>query len=146
MLGLVDNERYVELLDIWAKGKHGEIFGFVERLLDEGYDLVEFYHGLVNSLRAPPEDLFGRNSSGSGCRYAWALFKARTRSVQPGGPDSDAGIGLRRGEFWKPQAEPKSAGSAGDAAASHKLCGSDDRAGRVARRSRWEPPTGGCAA
>ena len=52
VLGLVDNERYVELLDIWAEGKHGEIFGFVERLLDEGYDLVEFYHGLVDSLRA----------------------------------------------------------------------------------------------
>ena len=52
VLGLVDNERYVELLDIWAKGKHGEVFGFVERLLDEGYDLVEFYHGLVDSLRA----------------------------------------------------------------------------------------------
>ena len=52
VLGLVDNERYVELLDIWAAGRHGEIFGFVERLLDEGYDLVEFYHGLVDSLRA----------------------------------------------------------------------------------------------
>ena len=52
VLGLVDNERYVELLDIWAEGKHGEIFEFVERLLDEGYDLVEFYHGLVDSLRA----------------------------------------------------------------------------------------------
>ncbi len=52
VLGLVDNERYVELLDIWGEGKHGEIFGFVERLLDEGYDLVEFYHGLVDSLRA----------------------------------------------------------------------------------------------
>ena len=52
VLGLVDNERYLELLDIWAEGKHGEIFEFVERLLDEGYDLVEFYHGLVESLRA----------------------------------------------------------------------------------------------
>ncbi len=52
VLGLVDNERYVELLDMWAEGKHGEIFEFVERLLDEGYDLVEFYHGLVDSLRA----------------------------------------------------------------------------------------------
>ena len=52
VLGLVDNERYVELLDIWAGGRHGEVFGFVERLLDEGYDLVEFYHGLVDSLRA----------------------------------------------------------------------------------------------
>jgi len=52
VLGLVDNERYVELLDIWAEGRHGEVFRFVERLLDEGYDLVEFYHGLVDSLRA----------------------------------------------------------------------------------------------
>ena len=52
VLGLVDNERYVELFDIWAEGKHGEVFSFVERLLDEGYDLVEFYHGLVDSLRA----------------------------------------------------------------------------------------------
>ena len=52
VLGLVDNERYVELLDIWAKGKHGEVFSFVEGLLDEGYDLVEFYHGLVDSLRS----------------------------------------------------------------------------------------------
>jgi DNA polymerase-3 subunit gamma/tau len=52
VLGLVDNERYVELVDIWAEGKHGEVFGFVERLLDEGYDLVEFYHGLVDALRA----------------------------------------------------------------------------------------------
>ena len=52
VLGLVDNERYVELLDIWAEGKHGEVFSFVERLLDEGYDLIEFYHGLVDSLRA----------------------------------------------------------------------------------------------
>ena len=32
----------MELLNIWAEGKHGEVFGFVERLLDEGYDLVEF--------------------------------------------------------------------------------------------------------
>ena len=52
VLGLVDNERYVELLDIWADGRHGEVFEFVVRLLDEGYDLVEFYHGLVDSLRA----------------------------------------------------------------------------------------------
>jgi len=52
VLGLVENERYVELLDVWAEGRHGEVFVFVERLLDEGYDLVEFYHGLVDFLRA----------------------------------------------------------------------------------------------
>jgi DNA polymerase III gamma/tau subunit len=52
VLGLVENERYVELLDVWAERRHGEVFAFVERLLDEGYDLVEFYHGLVDFLRA----------------------------------------------------------------------------------------------
>jgi DNA polymerase-3 subunit gamma/tau len=82
VLGLVDNERYVELLDIWAEGKHGEIFGFVERLLDEGYDLVEFYHGLVDSLRAllrlalggTPPDLDGDTRD---------TFKARLASFSP---------------------------------------------------------------
>ncbi len=51
VLGLVEEERYLALLDIFAEGRHGELFGFVQELLDEGYDLVEFYHGLVDSLR-----------------------------------------------------------------------------------------------
>ncbi len=51
VLGLVEDERYLELLDILADGRHGDIFGMVERLLDEGYDLVEFYHGLMDALR-----------------------------------------------------------------------------------------------
>ena len=51
VLGLVENERYLEFFDILAKRQHGEVFAFVERLLDEGYDLVEFYHGLVDALR-----------------------------------------------------------------------------------------------
>jgi DNA polymerase-3 subunit gamma/tau len=51
VLGLVEDERYLELLDILADGRHGEVFGVVERLLDEGYDLVEFYHGLMEALR-----------------------------------------------------------------------------------------------
>ena len=64
VLGLVEDERYLELIDILAKNQHAEVFDFVERLLDEGYDLVEFYHGLVDVLRtllrlalggAPPE-------------------------------------------------------------------------------------------
>lgn len=52
VLGLVDDERYLELLDVVAGARHGEVFGYVERLLDDGYDLVEFYHGLVDVLRA----------------------------------------------------------------------------------------------
>jgi DNA polymerase-3 subunit gamma/tau len=52
VLGLVEDERYVELLGILAEARHGDVFGFVQDLLDEGYDLVEFYHGLVDALRA----------------------------------------------------------------------------------------------
>src|SRR5688500_11639227 len=52
VLGLVEDERYLELLDLLAEARHGDVFGFVERLLDDGYDLVEFYHGLVDVLRA----------------------------------------------------------------------------------------------
>jgi len=51
VLGLVEEERYVELLDILAEGRHGAVFGLVEGLMDEGYDLVEFYHGLMDVLR-----------------------------------------------------------------------------------------------
>lgn len=52
VLGLVEEERYLELLDILADGRHAEVFTVVEQLLDEGYDLVEFYHGLMDALRA----------------------------------------------------------------------------------------------
>ena len=52
VLGLVETERYLEFMDILASRQHGEVFAFVERLLDEGYDLVEFYHGLVDALRS----------------------------------------------------------------------------------------------
>jgi DNA polymerase-3 subunit gamma/tau len=51
VLGLVEEERYLELLDMLADEKHAEVFDFVERLLDEGYDLTEFYHGLMEALR-----------------------------------------------------------------------------------------------
>ena len=51
VLGLVEEERYVELLDILRDDRHDAVFGLVERLVDEGYDLVEFYHGLLDVLR-----------------------------------------------------------------------------------------------
>ncbi len=51
VLGLVEEERYLELLDILAGGRHAEVFTLVERLADEGYDLVEFYYGLMDVLR-----------------------------------------------------------------------------------------------
>ena len=51
VLGLVEDERFLELLDLLSEGTRADVFGFVEALLDEGYDLVEFYHGLVDVLR-----------------------------------------------------------------------------------------------
>ncbi|HSG49901.1 MAG TPA: DNA polymerase III subunit gamma/tau, partial [Longimicrobiales bacterium] len=52
VLGLVEEERYLDLLDILQAGQHGAVFGYVQALLDEGYDLSEFYTGLVDTLRA----------------------------------------------------------------------------------------------
>ena len=51
VLGLVEEERYLELLDILVERRHADVFTLVERLTDEGYDLVEFYHGLMDVLR-----------------------------------------------------------------------------------------------
>ena len=52
VLGLVDEELYLELFGILAERRHADVFRFVERLLDEGYDLAEFYRGLADMLRA----------------------------------------------------------------------------------------------
>ncbi len=51
VLGLVEEERYLQLLEIIREGRHEEVFGLVQALIDEGYDLVEFYYGLLETLR-----------------------------------------------------------------------------------------------
>lgn len=51
VLGLVGDELYLELFDIIAGKRYGDVFRFVEKLLDEGYDLAEFYRGLADALR-----------------------------------------------------------------------------------------------
>ncbi len=52
VLGLLSDELYLDLFDIVADKRHGDIFRFVERLLDEGYDVAEFYKGLADAIRA----------------------------------------------------------------------------------------------
>lgn len=52
MLGLVEEERFIELLDIVHRGDRAAVFPFVQELLDEGYDLAEFVQGLGDTLRA----------------------------------------------------------------------------------------------
>jgi DNA polymerase III subunit gamma/tau len=51
VLGLIGDELYLDLFDILAERRHGDVFRFVEHLLDEGYDLAEFYRGLADALR-----------------------------------------------------------------------------------------------
>ena len=51
VLGVVAEERYLQILDVIISRSHGAVFDFVEELLDEGHDLVEFYHGLTERLR-----------------------------------------------------------------------------------------------
>ena len=51
VLGLVEDERYLELLEILRARNHGRIFSFVEELLEEGYDVGEFHRGLMEMLR-----------------------------------------------------------------------------------------------
>ena len=51
VLGVVAEERYLQIFDVIISRSHGVVFDFVEELLDEGHDLVEFFHGLVERLR-----------------------------------------------------------------------------------------------
>ncbi|MEJ2216456.1 MAG: DNA polymerase III subunit gamma/tau [Gemmatimonadota bacterium] len=51
VLGLVGEDVYLELFDILSERRVADVFHFVERLLDEGYDLTEFYRGLADILR-----------------------------------------------------------------------------------------------
>ncbi len=52
MLGLVDEERYLEFLDAVSRRDRAAVFPFVRALLDDGYDASEFVRGLAESLRA----------------------------------------------------------------------------------------------
>ena len=52
VLGLVSEELYLELFAIVAEKRYADVFHFVQRTIDEGYDLAEFYKGLADALRA----------------------------------------------------------------------------------------------
>ncbi|MEX2581766.1 MAG: DNA polymerase III subunit gamma/tau [Gemmatimonadota bacterium] len=52
VLGLVEDELYLDLADIIADRQQAAVFDFVAELLAKGYDLAEFYRGLADFLRA----------------------------------------------------------------------------------------------
>ena len=51
MLGLVDEERYLEFLSAVSNRDRAAVFPFVRALLDDGYDASEFVRGLAETLR-----------------------------------------------------------------------------------------------
>ena len=51
VLGLIEDELYLELFDILGDRRAAEVFSYVERLVEGGYDLEEFYKGLGERLR-----------------------------------------------------------------------------------------------
>jgi len=51
MLGLVEEERYLEFLDLAARGDRAGVFPFVQRLVDAGHDPADFARGLADALR-----------------------------------------------------------------------------------------------
>jgi len=52
ILGLVGTEVYLDLFGIISGRRQADVFRFVGKMLDEGYDLTEFYRGLADFIRA----------------------------------------------------------------------------------------------
>jgi DNA polymerase-3 subunit gamma/tau len=83
VLGLIEEDLFFELYEILAERRTADIFGYVERLIDGGYDLEEFHKGLgeglrlllraklegIDSLHFMPEELAARYS-GMADRFA----------------------------------------------------------------------------
>jgi DNA polymerase-3 subunit gamma/tau len=51
VLGLVGHEVFLELFGIVADRRAADVFPFVARLMDQGYDLAEFYRALADYIR-----------------------------------------------------------------------------------------------
>ncbi len=51
MLGMVEDERYLDFFDIWIQNDRAAVFPFVQQLLDDGHDPAEFLKGLSEALR-----------------------------------------------------------------------------------------------
>ena len=51
MLGLVDEDRYLDVFEIAAARDRARVFAFVQTLLDDGHDPAEFLRGLGDALR-----------------------------------------------------------------------------------------------
>lgn len=51
VLGLVEEDLYFELFEILADRRARDVFPYVQKVVDGGYDLLEFYRGVTEGLR-----------------------------------------------------------------------------------------------
>ena len=51
VLGLIGDELYLEMFEIVADRRHAEVFRFVDRMYDDGFDIAEFQRGLADAVR-----------------------------------------------------------------------------------------------
>jgi DNA polymerase-3 subunit gamma/tau len=51
VLGVVGEEHYLRLFEVLLARDRRAVFDLVQTLVDDGYDLVEFYHGLMEAIR-----------------------------------------------------------------------------------------------
>lgn len=58
VLGLIGDDMYRDMFDIIAERRHADVFPFVGRIYDEGYDLAEFQRGLADAIRQLMIDQF----------------------------------------------------------------------------------------
>ena len=85
VLGLVEEERYAELMDILRERRHGDVFFFVEGLLDEGYDMVEFHRGLIDYIRILLRVSLGGGAEGLDIQNGQIeAYRTRAEGFSPG--------------------------------------------------------------
>ncbi len=51
VLGLIGEELYLEMFEIIVDRRHADVFRFVDRMIDAGYDISEFQRGLADAIR-----------------------------------------------------------------------------------------------
>ena len=52
VLGLIGDELYLDMFGIIVERRHADVFRFVDRMIDEGYDISEFQRGLADAIRS----------------------------------------------------------------------------------------------
>ncbi|MEO7457556.1 MAG: DNA polymerase III subunit gamma/tau [Gemmatimonadaceae bacterium] len=82
-LGLVPEDEFIDLLDILADRRAGDVFAFVGRLADAGLDFGQFLTGFADMIRAQLAITLGGVAAETGDRLRAAL-EARKEVFAPG--------------------------------------------------------------